>query len=55
MTDTRMYDDALTLQDVLRLFIATNYDVQAGDTDNENPADELVRYEFVEILVRIAD
>jgi hypothetical protein len=35
--------------------VEVNYDVAAEETDNENPADELVRYEFVELLVRIAD
>lgn len=36
-------------------FDRANEDVEAGDSGNENPADELVRFEFVDILMMLAE
>lgn len=43
--------DGLSLSDIDQIFIATNFEVEdQEDNDDKN----LVRYEFLEILVRIA-
>ena len=47
----RVFGPTLSQQDVDRQFIATNYD-EAGLEDNEE--NSLCRYEFLEILVRLA-
>lgn len=36
-------------------FVRANEDIEAGDSGNENPADELVRFEFVDILMMLAE
>ncbi len=36
-------------------FVRANEDAEAGDSANENPADELVRFEFVDILLMLAE
>lgn len=36
-------------------FEKANEDAEASDSNNENPADELVRYEFVEMIVMLSD
>jgi hypothetical protein len=48
-------DKILPKELIYELFLETNKDAAAEDSENENPMDELVRYEFVEILVRMAD
>lgn len=50
-----LMDKSLTKELIHELFLETNKDAAAEDSENENPVDELVRYEFVEILVRISD
>lgn len=46
------FDHKLTLSTIDRLFIATNYEIE----DNaENPDRALNRFEFFEILIRIAN
>ncbi|EAR89295.2 hypothetical protein TTHERM_00371100 (macronuclear) [Tetrahymena thermophila SB210] len=45
----------IKLSDIDRLFIATNFNQETNETVLENnPAKALIRYEFIEILVRIA-
>lgn len=51
----KVVDENLTLKDIETLFEEVNAEPVADQTDHENPADELVRYEFVEMLVRMAD
>lgn len=48
-----MIDKNLTLATVDRLFIAVNYEGVPGGLE-DNPDKELCRYEFYEILVRMA-
>jgi len=43
----------IKLSDIDRLFITTNYNPNESTADN-NPLKSLVRYEFIEILVRLA-
>ena len=50
-----MLDENLTKQNVNELFLEVNKDSKDDDSCGENPPDELVRYEFVELLIRIAD
>ena len=40
---------------IQELFEEVNRDPAEELTENENPADELVRYEFVKLLILIAD
>jgi len=40
------------MSDADRLFIAANYD-PTGNEGGDNAATELIRYEFIEVLVRI--
>lgn len=40
---------------IQELFEEVNRDPSEELTENENPADELVRYEFVKLLILIAD
>ena len=46
----------LTSTDIDRLFFAVNFEEEEGEaqSNDDNPADELCRFEFFEILVRIA-
>ena len=37
------------------IFSATNFEVDGVDDGDDNPDNELIRFEFMEILVRIAD
>lgn len=43
----------IKLSDIDRLFITTNFNPNDSIADN-NPLKSLVRYEFIEILVRLA-
>ena len=52
---TKMKDASLTREIIDDLFVEVNKDPNAEETENENPTDELVRYEFVEMLIRMAD
>ena len=49
----KFLDKACKQSDIDRLFIAVNFEVD--DNMEDNPDKELCRYEFLEILVRIAD
>ena len=46
----------LTTTDIDRLFVAVNFEEEEGvaESNDDNPNDELCRFEFYEILVRIA-
>lgn len=46
----------LTTTDIDRLFVAVNFEEEEGvaESNDDNPDDELCRFEFFEILVRIA-
>jgi hypothetical protein len=44
----------LTLSTIDRLFIAVNFDGAPNGGLDDNPEKELCRYEFYEILVRMA-
>lgn len=46
-----LIDSKFKMSAIDRLFIATNYEVEAQD---ENPDKQLMRFEFIEILLRIA-
>lgn len=45
-------DKSITIATIDRLFIASNYEVEKND---DNPDKELCRFEFMEILLRIAN
>jgi len=49
----KMPDKFCKMSDIDRLFIVVNFEVD--DNMEDNPDKELCRYEFLEILVRIAD
>ena len=49
----KIIDQNLTLATIDRLFIAVNFEGVPGGLD-DNPDKELCRYEFFEILVRMA-
>lgn len=49
---TKMVDKNCSINKIDTAFIATNYEIEDLD---DNPQRELCRYEFFEILVRIAD
>lgn len=49
----KLIDKHLTLSTIDRLFIAVNFEGVPGGLD-DNPDKELCRYEFFEILVRMA-
>lgn len=47
-----LIDKQFSLSTADRLFIAANFD--ANDDSGDNSANELIRYELLEILVRVA-
>ena len=51
---TKLMDKHVILSTIDRHFIATNVEIQPTPGE-ENPAKELVRFEFFEILLRIAN
>ncbi len=53
MIQWKIIDKNLTLATVDRLFIAVNFEGVPGGLD-DNPDKELCRYEFFEIMVRMA-
>ena len=48
------FDKVFTLAACDRLFIAANFDVSTKDDIGENSTSELIRYEFMEVICRIA-
>lgn len=53
MQKTNFFDGKVKSSDVDRIFIATNFNPNDQGIDN-NPRKALVRFEFMEILVRLA-
>jgi hypothetical protein len=47
-----IFDKVINVSTIDRLFIASNYEVEKND---DNPDRELCRFEFMEILLRIAN
>jgi hypothetical protein len=52
-TSIGLLDKNLQIKDIDRLFIVVNYEVDSHMDDN--PDKELCRYEFLELLVRMAE
>jgi hypothetical protein len=50
-----IFDTNITMTTIKECFVRANEDPEATDSQNENPADELVRFEFVDILLMLAE
>jgi len=49
----QLYDKKFTRTEADRIFIAANYDPHANELEHNAGSAELIRYEFMEALVRI--